>query len=326
MTPFPENAIEFQERFGTDEQCEAALMQMRWPKGFICPNCSHDDGYRLTDRRLIQCAVCHHQTSVTAGTIFHKTHLPLTCWFWIIYHVAVDKGGASATRLSSQLKRPYKTIWYVLQKIRHAMGRRDSSISLAGLIELDEAILGPEARRPAGNDDEPTAEPGAKKPRKKKPFGRKPKEGKKRKTVTEVLIMVEAERFHAGNVTMNAVEGLSFKSIQEIVRANVDGDQWFRSDAHHSHWGLRLCSEQFSITKSKEAVGPAALPVVHRVINLLKHFLMGTYFGVSVKYLPGYLNEFCFRFIRRENEERLPESLLRACLFALPMTYAELKL
>ncbi|HEY9757677.1 MAG TPA: transposase [Oculatellaceae cyanobacterium] len=80
------------------------------------------------------------------------------------------------------------------------------------------------------------------------------------------------------------------------------------------------------MTKSSEAVGCAALPVVHRVINLIKHFLMGTYFGVSVKYLPLYLNEFCFRFIRRDNEPLLYASLLRACLFALPMPYAELKL
>jgi hypothetical protein len=325
MIRFPDNALEFQKMFGSDEQCELALLKMRWPRGFICPNCQHDDGYRLKERRQIQCAICHHQTSVTAGTIFHRTHLPLSCWFWIIYSIAADKGGSSATRLASQLQRPYKTVWHVLQKIRHAMGRRDNSISLAGLIEVDEAILGPEARRPAKDEDDAQAASTGEK-RRKKPYGRKAKDGRKRKTVTEVLIMVEAERFHAGNVAMKAVQGLSFKSIQEIVRQKVDGDQWFRADAHHSHYGLRLCSERFSITKSSEAVGPAALPVVHRVINLLKHFLMGTYFGVSTKYLPGYLAEFAFRFIRREKETNLPASLLRACLFALPMTYAELKL
>lgn len=324
MIEFPESAIEFQQRFGTDEQCEAALLDLRWPSGFVCPNCGHDDGYLLQQRRLIQCAVCRHQTSVTAGTVFHKTHLPLTCWFWVIYQVAVDKGGSSATRLASQLNRPYKTMWHVLHKIRHAMGSRDSGISLAGLIELDEAKLGPEARRPAGTDEDlENAE--VQKPR-KKPYGRKPKPGVSRKTITEVLILVEAERFHAGNVAMRALSALSFDTIRELIEARVDGRQWFRTDAHHSHWVLRHCAEHFSITKSDEAEGCEALPVVHRVINLLKHFLMGTYFGVSVKYLPGYLNEFCFRFMRRENERQLPVSLLRACLFAAPMTYAELKL
>ena len=321
MKKFPENALDFQKAFSTDEQCEAALVQLRWPKGFICPNCGHDDGYELKERRLIQCAVCKRQTSVTAGTIFHKTHLPLTCWFRIIYEVAQDKGGASATRLAAQLARPYKTIWHILQKIRHAMGRRDEGISLAGLIEMDEAKLGPEARRPSKE----TPSGGKRRPA-KKPWGRKPKEGAKRKTITEVLILVEAERFHAGHVAMRALDSLGFYSVGEFVEARVEPDQWFRTDAHHSHWVLRRLAKKFRITKSSEAHGPDALPVVHRVINLLKHFLMGTYFGVSLKYLPGYLNEFCYRFIRRDHAVHLSQSLLRACLFALPMTYAELKL
>jgi hypothetical protein len=321
MDGFPETALQFQKRFATDEQCEEALWELRWPKGFICPNCGHDDGCVLSTRRLIQCRLCHHQTSVTAGTIFHKTHLPLSCWFWMIYQVSQDKGGSSATKLASQLKLPYKTVWHVLQKIRHAMGRRDESISLAGLIEMDEAKLGPEARRPA-ND---SSSEDKKKPT-KKPWGRKPRSGEKRKTITEVLILTEAEHFHAGNVAMKALDKLSFDSIREFIESRAEEGQWYRTDAHHSHWVLRQLSPNFQITKSDEAEGPEALPCLHRVINLLKHMLTGTYFGVSVKYLPGYLNEFCFRFIRRNKPELIPRSLLQACLFTVPTTYAELKL
>lgn len=320
MDEIPMNLLDFEKAFATDEQCESALLKMRWPKGFICPNCGHDDGYRLEGRRLIQCTVCRRQTSVTAGTIFHKTHLPLTCWFRIIYEVAQDKGGASATRLANQLGRPYKTIWHVLQKIRQAMGRRDEGITLAGFIEMDEAKLGPEARRPAKEED------GGKRQIRKKPWGRKSPKGGKRKTITEVLVLVEAERFHAGNVAMRPLQSLSFYHVGEFISERVEPDQWFRTDAHHCHWVLRHFSRNFKIIKSAEATAANSLPVVHRVISLLKHFLMGTYFGVSAKYLPGYLNEFCFRFIRREKEPVLWCSLLRACLFALPLSYAELKL
>ncbi len=109
MNNIPMDALEFQKQFGTEEQCEEFLSRMRWPNGFVCPNCGHDDGSYLEPRRLYQCRLCKHQTSVTAGTIFHKTHLPLTCWFWMIYQIVHDKGGASATRLASQLQRPYKT-------------------------------------------------------------------------------------------------------------------------------------------------------------------------------------------------------------------------
>lgn len=325
MNTLPKNIFEFQRRFGTDEQCQAELAKMRWPNGFICPNCGHDDGRQLAGRREIQCALCRHQSSVTAGTIFHRTHLPLTCWFWIIYQISHDKGGASATRLASQLNRPYKTIWHVLHKIRHAMGSRDSGITLAGLIEMDEALLGPEARRPTKEEVDTDPQVQRRKPR-KKPWGLKPRHGGKRKTISEVLILVEAERFHAGNVTMHPLPNKHFDTLREIIEERVDEGQWFRTDAHHTHWVLRHLAGRFSIKKSSEAEGCEALPVVHRVISLLKHFLMGTYYGVSVKYLPGYLKEFCFRFMRREKQLQLSSSLLRACVFALPMTYAELKL
>lgn len=125
---------------------------------------------------------------------------------------------------------------------------------------------------------------------------------------------------------MRALDSLGYYSVGEFVESKVEPDQWFRADAHHSHYVLHGLSRNYKLTKSSEAQGPDSLPVVHRVINLLKHFLMGTYFGVSVKYLPGYLYEFCFRFIRRDHQERISQSLLRACIFALPVTYSELKL
>ncbi len=160
------DALQFQQHFGTDQQCRDFLFKLRWPKGFVCPNCEHDDAQFLAPRRLYQCYNCKHQSSVTSGTIFHKTHLPLTCWFWIIYQMTHDKGGASATRLASQLKRPYKTVWHILHKLRLAMGRRDEGITLAGLVEFDEAVLGPEARRPT-NSKEGVILRGTKQPRKK---------------------------------------------------------------------------------------------------------------------------------------------------------------
>ena len=141
-------ATQFQKQFATEEQCREALLKMRWPKGFLCPNCEHEGGYWLEKRRLYQCGVCRHQTSVTAGTIFHQTHLPLPIWFYIIFQFAMSKNGCSATQLSLELQLPYKTVWHVLHKIRFAMGKREAQITLAGLIELDEAVLGPEARRP----------------------------------------------------------------------------------------------------------------------------------------------------------------------------------
>lgn len=147
VTKLPRTAIEFFDRFKTEADCLNAIAKIRWPKGFVCPNCGHDDAHFVSTRHLFQCTVCKHQTSITAGTLFHKTRIPLRHWFWMIYCVAHDKGGASSTRIASQLGMYQKTVWHILHKIRHAMGRRDEGITLAGLIELDTAYIGPGARK-----------------------------------------------------------------------------------------------------------------------------------------------------------------------------------
>lgn len=147
ITKLPRTAVEFQDRFRTEDDCLNAIAKLRWPNGFVCPNCGHDDAYFVSTRQLFQCTLCTHQTSITAGTLFHGTKIPLRNWFWMIYIVAHDKGGASSTRIAAQLGMYQKTVWHILHKIREAMGNRDESITLAGLIELDEAEIGAEARK-----------------------------------------------------------------------------------------------------------------------------------------------------------------------------------
>lgn len=92
----------FLEQYGTEEQCRAALYRYRWPKGFVCPECGNTTCCQLS-RGLYQCHRCHHQTSLTAGTIFHATHLSLTTWFLAIYLLTQRKNGISALQLSREL-------------------------------------------------------------------------------------------------------------------------------------------------------------------------------------------------------------------------------
>jgi len=95
--------IGWQNRFGSEEACVEALEKVRWPGGFICPECAWTEYSYITSRQVYQCCHCHHQTSVTSGTIFHSTNLPLVKWFWSIYLSASDKGGISALRLSKHM-------------------------------------------------------------------------------------------------------------------------------------------------------------------------------------------------------------------------------
>jgi transposase-like protein len=293
--------LEFQERFKSEEDCLKVVEEMRWPHGYMCPNCEHDVGYRLTGRPLIQCAVCRHQTSVTAGTVFHKTRIPLRHWFWIIALVAQDKGGASATRLAAQLGMHYRTVWHILHKIREAMSNQEDARKLSGLIELDQGFFGG--------------------------TGRGKGRGKKHKA--QVLVMVESFNESAGNLVMKVLKhshNMECEELEEIVEQRIaEGRHSFKTDKLQAHFILPGMGHSLSAVKSTPESAKAHLPWVHVAISNCKRFLMGTYHGVSHKHLQSYLDEFCFRFNRRFQLDRIISSLLRACVFATPVMYAELR-
>ncbi len=316
----PDNAIEFNQTFDSEESCLAVLEKLRWPNGFICPNCGHDDGYRLKCRPLIQCTICHAQTSVTAGTLFHRTHLPLTVWFYIIFSTSEDKGGASSARIAAELNMRQKTVWNILHKLRYAMGLRDDLIRLAGFIEMDEAVLGPQARRSHTVFEQLESED---KP-KTRSRGRKKKDGGPRKVQTDVLVLVEEEKQSAGVVAMKVLDSVSGRDIREVLNLRLEENQQIKCDglqAHHTALFGFNCTYNAVVCSGPN--GCVELPIVHRAISLLKTFLMGTYYGVSQKHLQSYLNEFCFRFNRKNSAYPKLLSLLRACLFAVPLTQAE---
>ena len=101
------------ERFSSERACQEYLAGQRWKEGYVCPKCGWRHSYRLKNGRY-QCAQCRHQVSVTAGTVLHKTHMPLTQWFLAFYLVCQDKWGISAVQLSAQLGTTYKIAWYML--------------------------------------------------------------------------------------------------------------------------------------------------------------------------------------------------------------------
>ena len=133
--------ISFQKQFSTEEACQERLFTLRWPEGFRCPNCGCHESYRIEKRMLYQCLKCKHQTSLTAGTIMHRTRTPLIKWFWAIFLVSTDKRGLSALALSRKINIGLKCAWTMLHKIRKAMEVRDAGYQLAGLIQVDDAFF-----------------------------------------------------------------------------------------------------------------------------------------------------------------------------------------
>ena len=135
---------EFLQEYGTEDQCFEALYALRWPNGFRCPHCDHDKCCELTVRRLQQCNDCGRQTSVTAGTIFDSTKLPLSLWFQGMYLLTQNKKGISAMSLHRQLGISYNAAWRMKHKLMQVMLERDYDQPLSGVVEVDDAYLGGE--------------------------------------------------------------------------------------------------------------------------------------------------------------------------------------
>src|SRR3954451_14875993 len=133
---------QFREAYGTEEQCRAVVEKLRWPEGFVCPSCGGTEGKWLSARPKIPCRACRHQVSLTAGTIFHATKLPLTTWFLAMWLIATAKNGISSVELGRRLGVKQTNAWGLKQKIMAVMAGRDDAKPLDGRVEMDDAYLG----------------------------------------------------------------------------------------------------------------------------------------------------------------------------------------
>jgi len=133
---------EWTTRFSTQEGGLEEIKRRRWPDGFVCPRGGPDHAYLWSRHSRHECANCSHQVSITAGTVFHRTKLPLPKWFTAIYFMTSDQGSISATRLSKLIEVHYESARLMLRKLRTAMGDRDQNDRLRGLVEVDDAYIG----------------------------------------------------------------------------------------------------------------------------------------------------------------------------------------
>lgn len=129
-------------RFPNEDACRDFLFEVRWPDGFTCPACGSRRHWFIRTRGLFECKDCRRQTSLTAGTVMEKTRTPLKRWFAMMYLLSDASSGQSILRASRQTGIPYKTAWFMAQKIRAAMSEQDKDRALRGFVELDEAYFG----------------------------------------------------------------------------------------------------------------------------------------------------------------------------------------
>lgn len=284
--------LQFQKAFGTEEDCAAYMMYKRWKDGFVCPKCTHGDYYFLQTRHLFECRQCHHQTSLTAGTIMHKTKLPLTTWFWAIYLVAHDKRGRSALSLAQVLGLNYRSALRMLRKIRVAMKERDSLYWLSGVVEMDDAYFG---------------------------APRKGKDGRGTNKAKAVIALSKDEKNHPAFLRIQVIDHVSIEEIQRVAQACIKPGSTIVSDGHRSYKPLAEIGYQHESKPYYKEDKEDFLKMLHNIIGNVKAYIQGTYHGLGPDYLQSYFDEFCFRFNRRFNPNEIFDRLLNACVLATPL-------
>jgi transposase-like protein len=277
MENYPKTMFEFEQNFATEEACQEYLCQLRWPEGFICPRCSHRKSWK-TKRGQFHCAHCGFQVSITAGTIFQDTRLPLRLWFRAMWQVVSQKQGISALGLQRVigLKR-YETTWMLLHRLRTAMIRpgRDS---LIGPVQVDETYIG--GPRPG-------------------------KRGRGAAGKTLVLVAVEDKDKRPGRIRLHKVKNASGDSLIPVIKDSIQPTSEVRTDGWEGYSQLSASGYKHTVIRKTADVGENLLPLANRVTSLLKRWLLGTHQGKPLaSHLDYYLDEFVFRFNRRTARSR----------------------
>lgn len=137
---------QFIQQYGTVAKCYRALYRARWPQGFRCPRCNGRprSRFRRAGRMYYQCRACRHQSTLTSGTVFEGSKLPLTTWFLAMHLLTGSKTNMSALELKRHLGVCYDTAWKLKHKIMQVMTEREESRQLAGFVQIDDAYLGGE--------------------------------------------------------------------------------------------------------------------------------------------------------------------------------------
>lgn len=288
--------LDFQRCFSNEKTCWDYLKLMRWPDGLTCLRCKGRKFDFIRTRRIFECKGCHKQMSITAGTIFEKSRLPLHKWFWAIFLMSTSKKGVSMLYLQKQLGiRSYETAWLMGHKIRQAMTQRDSTYQVKDTVQADEIYIG--GRQPRAELETLGTN--------KTPF----------------LIMVEETKAKPRFVSFEELESIYDghvvpalkKRVQKGSRLKMDAGAGYANITKGGYYALK------QVNYSKEKLkAQKHLAWVNTLTSNLKRFLLSTYHGIHPKYRRAYLAEFAYRFNRRYWPHQAFDRLLYACIYGKP--------
>lgn len=287
-TDRPMSRAAFEARFPDEVACGRHLVERRWPDGFVCPHCRGRKGWRLRRARpIFQCAGCRKQTSVTAGTVMHRTHLALRTWLFAAHIVTSHSNGISALQLQAQLGLgSYKSAWLLLQKLRRAMVDPDRSM-LEGVVEVDETAI------PLRSKDDP------------------PAGGQGRSPQGKMLVAGAVELSPEGQprrLRLAPIADFSAATLEPFVAGVAAPGAHIVTDGWSGYAGLPAHRHDARVIGSMAA--HVVLKWTHRVFSNLKRWGLGVYHGLRRQHLRRYLNEFVFRWNRRRHTASAFDTLL----------------
>jgi transposase-like protein len=296
--------LDFQNRFPTEESCWVYLVQMRWPKGYRCPDCSQAKVHFKPSTHTFQCYECDRHTSVTAGTLFHKSHLPLRKWFWAIFLMATSSKGISMRNLQKHLGiKTYRAVWMMGHKIRRAMGQRDALYPLKDTVQVDQFAVG----------------------------GQQTLEHRRRtRRVIKSPFLIAIQEGQKGNprfVKFNELESGFKEHVLPLLEKTITKGSRLKSDEA----GVFLAAEKHGYQVDPVAMkrypdqAKEHLKWAFVLASNVKRGLLSTYHGCFPKYRKAYLSEFAYRFNRRYWPHQAFDRLLFACLNADKITLRQLK-
>jgi hypothetical protein len=292
---------QFREAYGTEEKCRAVVEGLRWPEGFVCPRCGGCEGKWLSTRPKVQCRACRHQVSLTAGTIFHATKLPLTVWFLAMWLVTTAKNGISSVELGRRLGIKQTHAWSLKQKIMHVMATRDGAKRLDGRVEMDDAYLG--GHRPGKRGRGAAG---------KQPFVAAVSTGDDRRPRKMKLLPVRGFR-------KREIRRLVGEHLTSGSRLVTDGLSCWTAAAEAG-----LAHTAMATGSGKRAAQWSPFRWVNTTLGNVKAAITGTYRRVSAEHAGRYLASFAWRYNRRFQLDSLIPRLVHSAVRTAPLPYATL--
>lgn len=293
--------------FSDEDSARELLESLRWPDGAACPHCGGASPYKLKPKAtskapgrkgLWKCRACRKQFTVTVGTIFEHSHVPISKWLLAIHLLSASKKGMSAHQLHRMLGVTYRAAWFMGHRLRHAMSQ--GPMKLDGIVEVDETYIGG--------------------PRKRKP-GRPPANDTQK---TPVMALVE----RGGRVRAFALARVTGDNVQDVIRREVSKSAHMMSDELNVYHPLSMGFRKHDMIKHSDGVyvrGIVHTNTVEGFFGLLKRGIVGSFHHVSKGHLGRYIDEFAFRYNARTVTDGVRAGMLVAAAEGKRLTYAEPK-